>query len=77
MLGGHPGDSMLDNLLALGRPCIRTTFLVLEDTMDELKIVQFLVHHQLSPLSKGRPRYCGRTLISGQPNGNMVGCYGR
>ena len=47
MLGGHPGASMLDDLLAHGRPsCIGTTFLDLDDTMDELEIVQFLVHHQ-------------------------------
>ena len=38
---------MLDDLLALGRSsCIGTTFLDLDDTMDELNIVQFLVHHQ-------------------------------
>ena len=46
VLGSRPGDSMLDDLLALGQPfCIGTTFLVLDDTMDELEIVQFLVHY--------------------------------
>ena len=48
MLGGHPGASMLNELLALGRPsCIGTTFLDLNDIMDELEIVQFLVHHHM------------------------------
>ena len=47
MLGGRLGASMLDDLLALGRSsCIGTTFLDLDDTMDKLNIVQFLVHHQ-------------------------------
>ena len=42
MLGGHPGASTLDDLLTLGQPsCIGTTFLDLDDTMDELEIVQF------------------------------------
>ena len=45
MLGGCLSDSMLDDLLVLERPsCIGTTFLVLDDTMDKLEIVQFLVH---------------------------------
>ena len=48
MLGGHPGASMLNELLALGRPSwIGTTFLDLNDIMDELEIVQFLVHHHM------------------------------
>ena len=37
-----------------GQPSyVELTFLVLDDTMDELEIAQFLVHHQLPPLSKG------------------------
>ena len=48
VLGGRPSVSMLDDLLALGRPsCIGTTFLDLDNTMDELEIVQFLVHRQI------------------------------
>ena len=48
MLGSRPGPSILDDLLALGRPsCIGTTFLDLDDTMSELEIVQFLVHHHM------------------------------
>ena len=72
MLGGRPGASMLDDLLTLGRlsyarqpsyarrpSYIGTTFLNLDDTMDKLEIVQLLVHHQLPPVSKGRPEHCG------------------
>ena len=63
MLGGRPGASVLDDLLTLRRPsCIGTTFLDLDDTMDELEIVQFLVHHKLPPLSKRRLEHCGRTV---------------
>ena len=64
MLGGHPGASMLDDLLTLGRlSCIGTTFLDLDNTMDKLEIIQFLVHHQLLPLPKGRLEHCGRTVF--------------
>ena len=60
MLGGCIGASMLDDLLTIGQPSyIGTTFLDLDDTMDKLEIVQFLVHHQLPPLPKGRPEHCG------------------
>ena len=66
MLGGCIGASMLDDLLTIGQPSyvgqpsyIGTTFLDLDDTMDKLEIVQFLVHHQLPPLPKGRPKHCG------------------
>ena len=42
MLGVPPGASTLDGLFTLGRPShIGTTFLDLDDTMDELEIVQF------------------------------------
>ena len=42
MLGVRPGASTLDGLFTLGRPShIGTTFLDLDDTMDELEIVQF------------------------------------
>ena len=46
MLGGHLGASMMDDLLTLGRPSrVGTTFLDLDDTIDELEMIQFLVHH--------------------------------
>ena len=46
MLGGCPSASMLDDLLTLGQPSrVGTTFLDLDDTMDELEMIQFLDHH--------------------------------
>ena len=48
MLEGCLSAFMLDDLIVLGRPsCIRTTFLDLDDTMNKLEIVQFLVHHHV------------------------------
>ena len=42
-----------------GRPSYAgLTFLALDDTMDELETAQFLVHHQLPPLSKGHLEHC-------------------
>ena len=56
MLGGRLGAFMLDDLFTFGRPSrIRTTFPDLDDTMDELEIVQFLVHHQYIYIYIDRP----------------------
>ena len=64
MLRGHPDASLIDNVHTHrqppdgGRPSyVGLTFLVQDDTMDELEIVRFLVHHQLPPLSKGHPEH--------------------
>ena len=52
MLRGRLGAFMMDDFLTLGRPSyagrpsyIRITFLDMDDTMDELEMVQLLVHH--------------------------------
>ena len=53
MLRGHPGVSLMNDLHTHGRPpnggrpfYVGLTFLVLDDSMDELETVQYLVHHQ-------------------------------
>ena len=52
MLGGCPAASLMDDLHTHGQPphggwpsYVRLTFLALDDSMDELEMVWFLVHH--------------------------------
>ena len=54
MLRGLPGVFLMDDIHALRRPpndgrpfCVGLIFLALDDSMDELEMVLFLVRHQL------------------------------
>ena len=71
-MGGYPGASMLDDFLTLGQPSYTWTVLLdLDDIMDKLKMVQFLVHHQLLLKLKSQNLEMLKTLSYGNSTKKM------